>query len=419
MKLCILGSGVIGVTTAYALASRGHEVTVIERNSEAARECSFANGGQLSYSHAEPWANPGVFLKLWKWMFQEDAPLVLRPRADIHMARWGLLFLYNCLPARAKAHAEAHLRLGLYSKKEMQRIVEETGITFDRLEKGILHVFNSQKELNHAHDQMEFQAKLGCVEHILTRDQVLAMEPALQHSAEKIVGGVHAPMDESGDIFQFTQKLAALCKEKYGVTFEYGHHVRRLHVDHGKISHIETESGYISGYDAYVLSLGAYSPIYLRQVGLHVPIYPMKGYSITFPANEFSPTISLTDSARKVVYSRLGDRVRVAGTAEFAGYNDAVRKIRIDPIMRGVKALFPKADLSDVSEWACLRPSTPDGPPIVGSTPYSNLFVNTGHGTLGWTQAAGSAALLADVVDNKPTAIPLTGLNIERNLIRF
>jgi len=419
MKICILGSGVIGVTSAYALASRGHDVTVIDRQPESSRECSFANGGQLSYSHAEPWANPGVFLKLWKWMFQEDAPLVLRPRADVHMIRWGSLFLYNCLPARARAHAEAHLRLGLYSKKEMQRMMAETNIAFDHSDKGILHLFNSQKDLDHAHAQMDFQAKLGCVEHLLTREQVLAMEPALAHSAEKIAGGVHAPMDESGDIFQFTQKLAALCTEKYGVKFEYGHDVRRLHVDHGKISHVETTTGYISGHDTYVLSLGSYSPIYLRQIGLYVPIYPMKGYSITFKANEFSPTISITDNARKVVYSRLGDRIRVAGTAEFAGYNDTIRKIRIDPILRGVKALFPKADVSEVSEWACLRPSTPDGPPIIGATPYENLYVNTGHGTLGWTQAAGSASLLADVMENKPTTIPLTGLNIERNLIRF
>jgi D-amino-acid dehydrogenase len=301
----------------------------------------------------------------------------------------------------------------------MQQIMAETGIEFDHLAKGILHVFNNQKDFNQAHDQAEFQAKLGCEEKILSRAEVLAMEPSLEHAADKIVGGVHATIDESGDVHQFTQKLAAICAEKYGVKFEYNHEIRRLHVDRGKISHIETASGYISGHDAYVMALGSYSAIYLRQLGLFVPIYPMKGYSITFPANEFTPTISVTDAARKVVYSRLGERIRVAGTAEFAGYNDTVRQVRVDAIKRGIGGLFPKADLSGASEWACLRPSTPDGPPIIGSAPYANLFLNTGHGTLGWTQAAGSAAILADIIDGKPSEIPLTGLNIERNLIKF
>lgn len=419
MRICILGSGVIGVTSAYALAMRGHDVTVMDRQPASALECSFANGGQLSYSHAEPWANPGVFLKLWKWMWQDDAPLVLRPRADIHMIRWGLLFLMNCLPARARAHSEAHLRLGLYSKREMNRMMAETNIAFDHLNKGIAHVFTSRSEFEHAKRQADFQHSLGCEEKILSRDELLALEPSLAHSAESIVGGLHATLDESGDIHLFTQRLAEYCQQHLKVKFEYGHEIRRLHVGGGAISHIETTKDYVSGFDAYVLSLGSYSPVYLRQIGLYVPIYPMKGYSITFKANEFSPTISVTDSSRKVVYSRLGERIRVAGTAEFAGYNDAVRKVRIDPILRGVKSLFPKADLSEVSEWACLRPSTPDGPPVIGATPYSNLFVNTGHGTLGWTQAAGSASLLADVVDKKPTSIPLTGMEFERNLIKF
>jgi len=419
MKICILGAGVVGVTSAYMLASRGHEVTVLDRQPDAARECSYANGGQLSYSHAEPWANPHVFPKLIRWMWQEDAPLVLRFRADPHMIRWGLLFLRNCLPARARAHSEALLRIGLYSKAKMDALLTETAIDFNFIDKGILHVFSSQKDFDHAQRQAEFQAGLGARERVLSMAEAVAMEPSLAHADKKLYGAVLSPLDASGDIHIFTQKLAALAAEKYGVKFRYNLAIRHLHKVGDSISHIETAEGYLSEFDAYVMSMGAYSPVYLRQIGLHVPIYPMKGYSITFPAGEFTPNVSITDEERKVVYSRLGNRIRAAGTAEFAGYNHDIRKVRVDAVTRGAKLLFPKADLSAPGEWACLRPSTPDGPPIIGRTPLANLYMNTGHGTLGWTQAAGSARLLADVVDGAPTEIPLTGLTIDRNLIRW
>lgn len=420
MKICVLGAGVLGVTSAYELARRGHEVTVIDRQPEAARECSFANGGQLSYSHSEPWANPYVFPKLFKWMWQEDAPLVLRFNGDPHMMRWGLLFLMNCLPAKARKHSEVMLRLGLYSKKKMAELVADTRVDFHHIEKGILHVFDDAKEYEHAKRQAEFQYTLGCAETVMTTDEAIAMEPALAHAKKTIVGAIHAPIDESGDIHLFTKNLAAQIAEKYKVEFRYGTTIKRVHKQGDAISHVElTEGDYLSGFDAYVMCMGAPSAVFLRQVGLYVPIYPMKGYSITFPAGEHTPTVSITDTSSKQVYTRLGDRMRVAGTAEFAGYNDSVRKVRIAPLLRGVENLFPHADLSAVEEWACLRPSTPDGPPMIGRTPLSNLFMNTGHGTLGWTQAAGSARLLADVVDNKPTEIPLTGLEIHRNLIRM
>jgi D-amino-acid dehydrogenase len=419
MKICILGSGVIGVTSAYMLASRGHEVTVVDGAAAPAAKCSHANGGQLSYSHAEPWANPGVFPKLWKWMFMEDAPLVFRPKLDRHWLRWGALFMLNCLPHRARAHAETHLRLGLYSRSQMAAIIADTGIDFSHQERGILHVFNHRGDFESAKKQMRFQETLGCEQTALTRDETLQKEPTLADAADTIVGSIHASMDATGNIHSFTTQLAEHCEASLNVRFCYNKEIRRLHVDHGHISHIETPEGYESGYDAYVMCLGAQSPLQLRKLGLYVPIYPMKGYSITLKANEFSPQASVTDEARKIVHTRLGDTVRVAGTAEFAGYDDSVNQRRINGIMRGIKAMFPKADLSEVSEWACLRPSTPDGPPIIGSTPYQNLYINTGHGTLGWTQAAGSARLLADVMEGTPTEIPLTGLDIERNLIKF
>lgn len=420
MKICILGAGVLGVTSAYELARRGHEVTVIDRQPSAAQECSYANGGQLSYSHSEPWANPHVFPKLFKWMFQEDAPLVLRFNADIHMIRWGLLFLRNCAPSYARRHSEVMLRLGLYSKKKMAELMDDTKVEFHHIGKGILHVFSDAKEFEHAKRQSEFQYTLGCAETIMTKTDALALEPTLADSTKPIVGAIHAPIDESGDIHVFTQNMAKYLTDKYKVQFRYSTPIKKLHKANGSISHVELENGeYVTGYDAYVMCLGAPSAVYLRQLGLHVPIYPMKGYSISFPSNEHVPTVSITDTASKQVFSRLGEWMRVAGTAEFAGYNYDVRKVRIDPLLRGAKELFPKADFSTVKEWACLRPSTPDGPPIIGKTPLANFWMNTGHGTLGWTQAAGSARLLADVMDGKPTEIPLSGLDINRCLIRL
>ncbi len=420
MKICVLGAGVLGVTSAYELAKRGHEVTVIERNAEPARECSFANGGQLSYSHSEPWANPQVFPKLFKWMWQEDAPLVLRFKADPHMIRWGLLFLLNCAPAKAKRHAEVMLRLGLYSKKKMGELVDDTKVDFHQIQKGILHVFDDAKEFEHAKKHAEFQYTLGCAETVQTREEAIAMEPSLAATTKHIVGAIHAPIDESGDIFRYTQNMAAYLAQKYNVQFRYNAPVKRLHKQDGRISHVQLESGeYLSGYDAYVMAMGAPSAVYLRQVGLYVPIYPMKGYSITVPANEHAPVVSITDTASKQVYSRLGDRLRVAGTAEFAGYNTDIRRVRIDPLIRGLRELFPQVDSSQIDEWACLRPSTPDGPPIIGRTPLKNLWMNTGHGTLGWTQAAGSSRLMADMLEGKATEIPTDGLGIERCLIKL
>lgn len=422
MKICILGAGVLGVTSAYELARRGHSVTVIERGAEPARECSYANGGQLSYSHAEPWANPHVFPKLFKWAFQDDAPLVLRPSTDMHMMRWGLLFLLNCLPAKARANCETMLRLGLYSKQKMAELMAETNVEFSFLGNGTLHVFDNQASFDGAKRHAEFQAKLGCAETPMTPAECFALEPTLANTTKKLVGGMYAPIDESGDIHVFTKNLADYCAKKLGVTFLYNQKIAKLHKTNNQITHVEIEGqqrDYMAGFDAYVMSLGSHSALHLRKLGLYVPIYPMKGYSISFNASAHCPKVSVTDDAAKQVYTLLGNRMRVAGTAEFAGYNEAVRAVRIDPLKRGMKELFPEAPQEELTEWACLRPSTPDGPPIIGKTPITNLFMNTGHGTLGWTQAAGSSRLLADVVDGTPTEIPLTGLGIERNLIKL
>lgn len=418
MKVLVLGSGVLGVTSAYVLATRGFEVEVIDRQPQSATECSYANGGQLSYSHAEPWANPGVLPKVIKWMFREDAPLVMRPRADLQMIKWGLKFLGNCSQMRAESNTVTMLRLGIYSRKKMEHLVAATGVKFDYLHEGILHVFANQNDFNHAIEQTKFQEKFGCHEKVLSPQECLRLEPTLEHSSTPLVGGIHAHLDESGDIHTFTAELTKLCQKEYNVKFHFDTSVEEIKKEGNRIVAIKTNKGDFTA-DKFVMSMGSYSPIHLRKLGLDVPIYPMKGYSVTMPANHATPTVSITDQEAKIVYSRLGDRLRVAGTAEFAGYNDTVREVRIQPILRAIKKFFPGAmpeDESTIERWACLRPSTPDGPPIIGKTPIDNLYMNTGHGTLGWTQAAGSAFLLADSLEGKQTEISLDGLTIDRYL---
>jgi D-amino-acid dehydrogenase len=306
------------------------------------------------------------------------------------------------------------LRLGLYSRQQMMALVKETGIAFDYKESGILHIFDNEKEFDHAKEQNEFQAKFGGQERVLSREETLSMEPTLANTSRHIIGGIHAFLDSSGDARLFCHELAKYATQHYRVKFAYGVNVKKFKTEGDSISAVVTDKGDFVA-DRYVLAAGSYSSIYLRGIGIDVPIYPMKGYSITIKANEQCPAISLTDGTHKIVYSRLGDRLRVAGTAEFAGYNQKINPKRIAPIVKAAKELFPIADWEqEIENWACLRPSTPDGPPILGYTPYSNLLLNTGHGTLGWTQAAGSATIVADLLEKKNPAIMLNGLTLER-----
>jgi len=414
VKIIILGSGVIGVSAAYLLGSRGHEVQVIERQNQSGCETSFANGGQLSFSHAEPWATPSVLPKIAKWMFKDDAPLVLRPRADLDMISWGLKFLMNCTPSRTQHNSVSLLRLGLYSKKKLEQMRVFSGVKFDNRREGILHIFSQRKAFDQAITQAKFQERLGCQADIIDTQKCIQLEPALGHAGKPVVGGIFQPLDESGDAFTFTQELARLCTTEHKTVFHYNTHIKSIDAKGGKITSVTTDKGVFTA-DAYIMSLGSYSPVYLKPLGIHVPVYPMKGYSVTFPVNHYTPQISITDGEHKIVYSRLGDRLRIAGTAEFAGYNTAIRPERIAPIVRAVKELLPKCEYGDpLSEWACLRPSTPDGPPIIGKTRFPNLYMNTGHGTLGWTQAAGSAALITDIIEGRQTEISLDGLTLDR-----
>lgn len=388
MKIAVLGAGVIGVTAAWYLRQDGHEVRVLDRREGPGLETSFANGGQISASHALPWAGPGVPLQALKWMLREDAPLLFRLRADPAQWRWGLQFLRECTAGRFRENAARLKRLGLYSQAALHKLRQETGIAHDQVERGIL-VFHTGA------------AKSG--ENWKTPEECIAIEPALAPSRQHLSGGTWYPTDESGDAHKFTVELAKRCAAN-GVRFEFGVDMKGFSVDGSSISGMKTATGQIVEADAYVLALGSYSPLFTRGLGLHLPVYPLKGYSVTMPVKNPAAawTTSLSDEAHKLVLSRFGDRLRIAGTAELNGYDTSINQVRCDAIVKRVMELFPDAgDPSRATFWAGLRPATPSNLPYVERTRYPNLFLNTGHGTLGWTLACGSGRILADLVSGR------------------
>ena len=387
MKIIVLGAGVVGVAGAWYLAEAGHDVTVIERNSAAAMETSFANGGQISAGHAEPWAKPEIVPRILGWLGREDSPLLFRPRADWAQWTWGLRFLRECLPGRFEKHCRTLAGLASYSRDCLQGLREKTGIQYDHLAKGILQFATTEKDFEGLARHAE--ASRG-MRQVKSAAECRALEPALAHSEDPIVGGVYSPGDESGDAFRFTQQLARLCEQR-GVRFRFNETVTSLK---------ELDA------DAYVVSLGSYSPLFLRPLGIRIPVYPMKGYSITLPLGpaeaDAAPTVSLSDEGHKIVISRLGNRLRAAGTAELTGYDTTINPVRCAAIARRVRELFPGLGaVTTVENWAGLRPATPNNVPCIGRTSIRNLFVNTGHGTLGWTLACGSGKALADLVSGR------------------
>jgi len=407
MRVTVLGAGVVGVTTAWYLAESGHEVVVVDRQPQPARETSYANGGQVSLSHAEPWANPQAPLKLMKWLGREDAPLLFRPRADPAQWRWGLSFLMECLPRRTRANTLAILSLAKYSGERLRALRAQTGIEYDALARGILHVFTDAREFSRVPARARLLREEGLEAEILDANECIRLEPALAESRVPIAGGLFGPGDESGDARLFTEKLAALADGR-GVRFLFGHQAAALETARGQVTGLrvrrsdETVETLVS--DAWVVCLGSYSPLLLDQVGERLPIYPVKGYSITVPtdASCLAPTVSITDEERKLVFSRLGNRLRVAGTAELTGYDSSLNASRCGAILNRTLEFFPRAgDRSQVEYWAGLRPATPGNVPLIGRTRYRNLFLNTGHGTLGWTLSCGSAAAMADIVSGR------------------
>lgn len=410
MKIIVMGAGVIGITSAWYLAKAGHEVVVLERNSGAARETSFGNGGQISVSHAEPWANPAAPFKLLKWLGREDAPLLFRLRADPAQWRWGLKFLLECTNKRSTRNMIQLLNLGTYSRDSLQELRGETGIEYDQLTKGILHFYTSQKEFDAAIEPARVMRELGCERQVIDADEVVRLEPAMTHIAPQLVGATYTSQDESGDVHKFTTGLAKLCAER-GVTFRYGVRVQRLQTTGepgGNLTGVEiaAEDGNyetICG-DAYVLALGSFSPALAEQAGITLDIYPAKGYSATLPVLDASkaPSVSLTDDEFKLVYSRLGDRLRIAGTAELNGYAMDLNPVRCAAIVRRTLEVFPGVSRPELARfWSGLRPATPGNVPYIGQSRRRNLFLNTGHGTLGWTHSCGSGRAIAEIVDGR------------------
>lgn len=413
MRILVLGAGLIGTTLAYELMQRGHEVTVVDRQPEGARECSFSNGGQLSYSHAEPWASPQVLLKILQWLGRKDAPLVFRFRADPAMWSWALKFLKHCTHARNLEGTRTMLRLSLYSRECFQRLRQSVPVEFDFAETGTLHIYKSEKSLERAIRHAEFQKQLGCSYQVLNAEETVTKEPALKAIQSTLVGSIHFPLDQTGDAYRFTTGLVAHCKN---VDFRFNTTITAIESQGDSITGVLTNQGKLTA-DAYVVALGAESPSLLKKLGIRLPIYPLKGYSISLPLddNKHSFRTSILDESCKVVATRLGEKLRIAGTAEFAGYNTEPTDYRINTIIRAAQALFPELDRwNEISRWACLRPAVPDGIPLLGKTPLKNLFLNTGHGSLGWTLAAGSAMIVADAIEDKTLAISLDGMGLDR-----
>jgi D-amino-acid dehydrogenase len=416
MRIIVLGAGVIGVTTAYFLAKEGHEVVVIERKPKSAMETSFANGGQLSYSHAEPWSHPSVWTKLPFWLIQKDSPFSLSDPFSPSMWCWSLEFMANCFPGKNREHTAHVLRLALYSKQCFREILKETEVSFNYQKKGILHIFRHHEPLRAAIQEAEYKKKLGCDYEVLTTEECVAKEPAFAgKSAQGIKGALFFPGDKTGDIHDFTEQLAGI-DSGAGVTFHYNTDIIKFEKKGDKITALHTSKGIMTA-DAYVVALGSYSPLLLTTVGIRVPIYPLKGYSISIPTQGYTgaPTIGITDQSKKIVYSRLGDMLRVAGTAELAGYNTDIRHDRIDSMVHATKELFPECgDFSQLTSWACLRSSTPDGMPILGETKIRNLYLNTGQGSLGWTLSCGSSKVVTDIICGRTPDIAMDGLTMKR-----
>ncbi len=408
MRVIVLGAGLLGTTSAYFLSQLGHDVTVVDRQATPGAETSFANGGQISVSHAEPWANPGAPLKLLKWLGREDAPLLFRLRPDLRQWLWGLSFLRECTPARTRHNIEQIVRLGTYSRDVLQQLRRDTGIAYDQRTQGILHFYTSQKEFDAALAPAEQMRELGCERQVIDADQAVRLEPALAHIRPQLAGATYTAEDESGDANRFTRELAGKA-EAAGVRFLMGHTITALREVAGEIDHVEAtdaEGRYQRlRADAYVLAMGSFSPLLAAPLGIRLPIYPAKGYSVTMPVKDASRAhqVSLTDDEFKLVFSRLtgpqGDRLRIAGTAELNGYDRDLSTVRCEAIVRRVEQLFPGAgDTAQAQFWSGLRPATPSNVPIIGASRVGRLFLNTGHGTLGWTHACGSGQSIARIV---------------------
>jgi len=418
MRVIVLGAGLLGVTSAYYLLQHGHEVSVVDRQAHPAAETSYANGGQISVSHAEPWANPGAPLKLLRWLGREDAPLLFRLRADPQQWLWGLRFLRECTPARTRRNVELLLRLGTYSRSQLQALRAATGIEYEQRTQGILHFYTSPAVFERALAPAALMQELGCERRLLTPREAVQLEPALRTIEPHLAGATYTAQDESGNAQRFVRELARHC-EAAGARFLMSHTVTALRAAQGRLDHVEAtdaEGRYQQlRADAYVLALGSFSPQLSAPLGIRLPVYPAKGYSVTLPVSDAARAfeVSMIDEEYKLVYSRLGEQLRIAGTAEFSGYGRQLSPRRCQAIVQRFEQLFPgAADTRRPQFWSGLRPATPSNLPLIGYSRLPNLYLNTGHGTLGWTHACGSGRSIARIVSGlRPeVAYAFTGL---------
>nr|WP_246820794.1 D-amino acid dehydrogenase [Bradyrhizobium iriomotense] len=416
----ILGSGVIGVTSAYYLARAGHDVTVVDRQPEPALETSFANAGEVSPGYSSPWAGPGVPVKAVKWLLMKHGPLVIRPKLDPVMWVWLLKMLRNCTSERYAVNKSRMIPIAEYSRDCLRDLRRDIGIQYDERSQGTLQLFRYQSQLDGTAEDIAVLKQYGVPFEVLSREGCIAVEPALGGVKEKFAGGLRLPQDETGDCHMFTQALAKHA-QALGVRFMFNTGIDRIVTDGARVSGVATSAGLLQA-DAYVLALGSWSPRLVAPLGMSLPVYPVKGYSITVPIKDASgaPESTVMDESYKVAITRLGNRIRVGGTAEISGYSSKLYDARRATLDHSLTDLFPRGgDLSKATFWSGLRPMTPDGPPVIGPTHYANLHLNTGHGTLGWTMSCGSGRVLADMLSGKKPDIDVSALSVDRYKYRF
>ena len=415
MRVVVLGGGVVGVASAWYLCQAGHEVVVLDRQAGPALETSYANAGEVSPGYSSPWAAPGLPVKALQWLFMHHRPLVIWPKPDPAMIAWGLRLLLNCTAARYELNKSRMVPIAEYSRDSLRELRDRLGLAYDQRAQGTLQLFRKQSQLDGTGRDIEVLKRYGVGWELLDRDGCIAVEPALARVREKFVGGLRLPGDETGDCFKFTNALAAVCHGQ-GVEFRWDTPIGAIETDGRRITGIATGAGRVQG-DAYVVALGSYSPSLLAPIAVKVPVYPVKGYSITVPITDpaGAPESTVMDETHKVAITRLGDRIRGGGTAELVGFDTTLRQGRRRTLEHVVGDLYPAGgDVARAEFWCGLRPMTPDGPPVIGPTAFPNLWLNTGHGTLGWTMACGSGRVLADLVSSGTPAIDPAGLSLAR-----
>lgn len=416
MKVVVLGAGIIGTTSAYFLAKQGHEVTVIDRQDSVSMETSHANAGCLSYGFTSPWASPGLPFSVLKWVLTGRSPLIINPNMSVETVKFLYRMFKNCNSRSYEINKSRMLRVANYSQKALLEIETDFDLYYEQKKQGSLQLFWDSKEIEKAQKDIAILDKFNINSQLLSAEECVKIEPGLQYVKNKLAGGIQFMDDFTGNCYLFSTEVYKKCVEM-GVNFEFNTEIKSLQISNEKIASVSTDSGEIKA-DCYSVSLGSYSTKILSKIGIEIPIYPVKGYSITLPvlSNEDAPQSTIMDEKNKIAITRLGDRIRVAGMAHLTDFDKNLRTKSLDSLMSGLDLLFPKSYESskETNFWTGFRPSTPDGTPIIGPTPFNNLFLNTGHGTLGWTMSAGSGKLLANLVSGIDPEISTEGIDMSR-----